>query len=129
MEGLVSAGLRPDLLSGQMRELGIAGLPLNSHSNAYEASRVVSGPGLLYGLFVYNSNAATQFIQIHDSATLPPDGAVPALFFPLATVSAYPLSWLPGRSFQRGIAICNSSTGPTKTIGSGDCFFDVQYVN
>jgi hypothetical protein len=129
VSSLVTDGLRPDLLRGELRELAIAGLPLNSHSNAYEASRAVSGPGLLYGVFAYNSNAATQFIQIHDSATLPPDGAVPALFFPLATVSAYPLSWLPGRSFQRGIVICNSSTGPTKTIGAADCFFDVQYVN
>ena len=129
MEGLVTAGLRPDLLRGELHELAIAGLPLNKHSNAYGAFlSVLSGPGLLYGFAVYNSNAATQFIQLHDSEVLPPDGAVPVMFWPVATVSTFSLGYLPGRSFQRGIVLCNSSTGPTKTIGAADCFFDAQYV-
>jgi hypothetical protein len=129
VSSLVTDGLRPDLLRGELQELAIAGLPLNSHSNAYEAARVVSGPGLLYGFSIYNSNGSTQFIQVHDSSVLPVEGAVPVMFWPVATLSTFSLSWLPGRSFQRGIAICNSSTGPTKTIGAADCFFDVQYVN
>jgi hypothetical protein len=129
VSSLVTDGLRPDLLHGEQRELALAGLPLNKHSNAYAASiAVLSGPGLLYGFAVYNSNAATQFIQVHDSEVLPPEGAVPVMFWPVATVSTFSLSWLPGRSFQRGVVICNSSTGPTKTIGAADCFFDAQYV-
>jgi hypothetical protein len=106
------------------------GFPDNNHSNVYEASRVVkSGPGVLFGLSVYNSNGATQFIQLHDAATLPDDGAVPVFFFPVATVSAVFVQYSPpGRFFQRGIVVCNSSTGPTKTIGAADCFFDAQFV-
>ena len=32
-----------------------------------------------------------------------------------------------GREFESGLVICNSSTDATKTIGSADTFFDVQY--
>jgi hypothetical protein len=129
VSSLVTDGLRPDLLRGELHELAIAGLPLNKHSNAYAASiSVLSGPGLLYGFAVYNSNAATQFIQLHDSATLPPDGKEPVMFWPVATASTLSIGYLPGRSFQRGVVLCNSSTGPTKTIGAADCFFDAQYV-
>lgn len=129
MSGIISEGVRPDLLRGDLHELGIAGLPLNKHSNAYGASLVVlSGPGRLFGFAVYNSNGSTQFIQVHDSATLPGNGAVPVMFWPVATVSTLSLSWLPARTFERGIVVCNSSTGPTLTIGAADCFFDAQYV-
>lgn len=41
-------------------------------STAYEASRVVSdAPALLMSLHGYNSKGSAQFIQVHDSATVP----------------------------------------------------------
>lgn len=105
------------------------GFPDSNSSNVYENARQIkSGPGVLFGLSVYNSNAATQFIQLHDAATIPADGAVPVFFFPVATASAFLASWSPpGRWFRTGIVVCNSSTGPTKTVGSADCFFDAQF--
>jgi len=104
-------------------------LPLNIHSNVYEASRFVkSGAGILYGFTVYNSKTASQFIQVFDAASLPADGAIPAWVGTVATVANLGANWLPGRTFQTGCVICNSSTGPTKTIGSADCWFDVQFV-
>lgn len=117
-------------MAALIAEFHAAGLPLNTHSNAYEASRLVkAGPGYLFGFTVYNSKGSGQFIQVHDSATLPAEGAVPEVFIDIATVIAKGVQWLPlGRSFQRGIYLVNSSTGPTKTIGSADCFFDAQYV-
>ena len=101
----------------------------NSTSVAYEASRVVSaGPAACYGLTGYNSKASAQFIQIFDAASLPADGAVPVVVITVPTVSNFSIDFGQyGRYCKNGIVVCNSSTGPTKTIGTTDCWFDVQY--
>lgn len=111
-------------------ELFVSGLPLNSHSNAYaNALQVKSGPGYLLGFTCYSSNAAAQFIQVHDSQTLPASGAVPCLVVTVAAASNLAVYFnTPGRSFLYGIAIVNSSTGPTYTAGSADTFFDAQFI-
>jgi Na+-transporting NADH:ubiquinone oxidoreductase subunit NqrA len=75
----------------------------------------------------YNNSATDQFVQVHDTAALPADGAVP-----IATVLApagfqFGLSWAAGRLFANGIVVCNSSTAVTKTIGSANCLFDITY--
>lgn len=103
--------------------------PLNSHTNGYAAARVVkSGPGKLYGFTVYNSGGA-QFIQIHDCASVPASGAVPALVLAVAATSNLcALYGDVGRAFNTGCVIVNSSTGPTYTAGAADCFIDAQYV-
>ncbi len=45
-----------------------------ANSAAYEASRVLkASPGKLVSLVGYNSKGSAQFIQIHDSATVPPE--------------------------------------------------------
>ena len=102
--------------------------PLNIHSNAYEAVRKVkTGPGFLYGFSVYNSGAA-QFVQVFDKATAPVTGDVPAVVFTMAATANFGANWIPGRVFEYGCFIANSSTGPTYTAGSNDCFFDVQFL-
>ena len=108
----------------------IADAPRNATSTAYEASRVIKkGPGFLYGLSGYSSRGSAQWIQIFDAATLPADQTlVPVITFTVATVANFSLDFgLRGRFFESGIVVCNSSTGPTKTIGSADCWFDAQY--
>jgi hypothetical protein len=104
-----------------------AGLVTGStvHSTAYEASHVLkASAGKLMSLTVYNSNASAQFIQVHDAASLPADSTVPVLVLsvPGLTTAVFdiPATGLP---CSTGIVVCNSSTGPTKTIGSADCFF------
>jgi hypothetical protein len=106
--------------------------PQNSTSTAYEASRFVKATsGTLLGLSGYNSKASAQFILVVDygAATVPATATVPAVIIAVAASSNF--SYDPGtygRAFSAGIWVVNSSTGPTVTVGSADCWFDVQYV-
>jgi hypothetical protein len=121
------AGRWLENLSG---EFLAAGLPINSTSNKYENSRIVkSGKTTLFGLSGFSSNAGSQFIQLHDSSTVPSNGAVPVLVISVAATTNFSVAYvLPGRFFARGCVIVNSSTGPTLTIGAADCWFDAQYI-
>jgi len=102
----------------------------NKSTDAYDASLIIADrQSTLYGLTGYNSKASAQFIQLHDSATLPADTAIPVMILTVPATSNFSIDFgIHGRYFNNGIAICNSSTGPTKTIGSADCWFDSQVV-
>lgn len=103
--------------------------PSNATTTAYAASLVVkASAGSLYMITGYNSKSSAQFIQVFDSATLPIDTSIPKITFIVPASSNFSLDLgTYGRAFTSGIVVCNSSTGPTKTIGSADCWFDVQY--
>lgn len=103
--------------------------PTNNSSLVFEASRVVKvTAGILFGLTVYNSAAVPQFIQLHDSATVPGAGAIPStvLFIPAGVSQSFEFG-VHGRAFNIGIVVCNSSTAPTRTAGAADCFFDPRF--
>lgn len=112
-------------------DFGPAGLPVNATANGLQASLVVkSGRGLLFGISGVNTNVAAQFIQIHDANTVPANGAVPVVVISAAAgPSNFSADWIfPGRFFQRGIVLVNSSTSGSLTIGSADCWFDAQFI-
>ena len=101
----------------------------NKSTAALAASLVIkTNGGTLYGLTGYSNKSSSQFIQIHDASSLPSDTAVPTIVFAVPATSSFSLNYDVGREHQVGIVICNSSTAATKTIGSADCWFDVQYI-
>lgn len=92
--------------------------------------QIKASAGKLFGFSGYTSLASgTQWIQVHDAATTPANGSVPKVTFPINALGGF--SYNPGlspRSFAIGIFICCSTTGPTKTSGSSNCWFDCQYT-
>ncbi len=99
-------------------------------STAYEASHVLkNGAGTLMSLVGYNSKGSAQFIQLYNSTTVPSDTAVPVYTFTVPATSNFSLD-VPGTGipFTTGIAVANSSTGPTKTVGSSDCYFSAVVI-
>lgn len=99
-------------------------------SVALEASAVVkASPGTLFSITGYNSSANDQFVQVHDAAALPADIAIPAIVFKVAAQENffYEIKEI-GRFFKNGITVNNSSTCPTKTIGSATLWLNVQYI-
>jgi hypothetical protein len=96
-------------------------IPTQSIGNgALVASRIVATqPRKLFSVVGYNSGAA-QFIQVHESATLPAEAAVPKHSFPVGAAQFYSFDLgLVGEDLD-AITICNSSTAATKTIGAAD---------
>ena len=107
-------------------------------SAAAEASAVVSAaPARVSKIVIFNDNVGAQYVQLFDSVTVPADTAVPDLCVIIPADSTFVLEMprtLERRQvggldrfplFETGVAISNSSTAATKTIGTTDCLFYV----
>ncbi len=97
------------------------------NSTAYQKSIIVcKKPIVLLGFTVYNTGPA-QFIQFFDDVAVPAEGSTPIIPMPIGADSLLGFYWgTEGRYFPHGLVMCNSSTDSIKTIGSDDCWFDVQ---
>jgi hypothetical protein len=103
-------------------------LPANKRSTVLAASIEIAGAHELFGFTVNNTNASAQYVLVFDLATLPADGAVPDVSFTAVAAADKGVVWLPARRMNQGVVIANSSTAASLTLGSADCFFDVQYL-
>lgn len=107
----------------------VEGAASNATTSALAASLVVkASAGVLLGFQGVNTSGSAQYIQVHDAASLPANGAVPKLVITVPAGENFSLDLSRGRVFTNGIVICNSSTAATKTIGSANCWIDAQYL-
>lgn len=98
-------------------------------SPALEALKVIKNTaGNLFKLIFTNTNGATRYFQLFDSASIPIDGTVPMVTIPVAAgakyefeVGKYPIH------FASGITVCNSTTLATKTVGAADSLFFASF--
>jgi hypothetical protein len=104
--------------------------PQSASSVALASSIVaVSGQCWLYGVQVNNTKASVQFILLFDNDRVPASGSVPVASFTAAASTNLGIYYGSiGRYMQRGIVLVNSSTSATFTVGSADCYFDVQFT-
>jgi len=117
------------LLRAKKMTNAVTALPITSKASAALVTNLIAIPAAakVYGIYGYNSKAGAQFIQLHDSATLPADTAVPVFNMTVPATSNFSIDFgFHGMDFVNGVVVCNSSTAPTKTIGSADCQFFVR---
>jgi len=101
----------------------------NVSSGGKVAGMVVSSnPAVLLSLTISNLSATAQYIQLHDAAAAPSNGAIPAIsvYWPANTSAQLEWAAADGRDFSVGIYVCNSSTSDTKTLGAVDLMLDAQ---
>ena len=117
------------LITSSAPPSGATGVYSRAATAAYANSLVVKNTaGRLFLLLGYNSNAVAQFIQVHNTTAVPADGVAPVYTFTVPQGNfSLDLSNV-GDYFSTGITVCNSSTGPTKTIGAADCWFTALYL-
>lgn len=99
-------------------------------SVAYEASTLSkASAGHVRSIEGYNSKASAQFIQLHNASSVPADTAVPEMVITVPATSNFSIDFgEDGYYCDTGIVACNSSTGPTKTVGAADVYFTIRYI-
>jgi len=99
-------------------------------SVAYETGEVVKAvPGVVHRISGYNSHTSPVFVQLHDATSMPANDAVPVITFVVAASSNFDFDLsVIGRFCEKGIVVCSSTTGPTKTLSGATSWFNIQYT-
>lgn len=81
-------------------------------------------PCIVHAIHVAHSGGSSAWVQLHNSATVPADGAVPLASHSVAAnndadieSAGWPLY------FDAGVYVCESTTIPTKTLDAGTHLF------
>lgn len=105
-----------------------ARMPTNASSTVLSKALPVGSGGVrLFGFHAYSTKGVGQWIMVFDATTQPANGSVTPLVWAIAANSYVDVLYVPGRFFDQGIWICNSTTDTSLTLGAADCLFDVQY--
>lgn len=83
---------------------------------------VKAAPGNVFALYCHNANAASRYIQLHNTATTPADQDVPLYSFLVPTLGQTIIGEdffsMAGANFSTGIAFAFSTTKATYTAGT-----------
>ena len=114
------------------QSVSVVNMPAPAAATRKYVSAVAESGGVLtvvrrsYSVTVTNTSGADAFLQLFGSATLPADGAIPAVSIPVAAGQVQFYDIPSGIPWAVGLAFCLSSTLATKTI-SGAGIFMVVY--
>lgn len=141
-DGVDANGARHNLLTdtaGVLSVGGVAGAPIPTAPGAKPSTATASPSrfanlganatlnvkattGNVFSLYCFNANAATRYLQLHDTATVPAGAAVPLYSFPvyagLFTLIGEDFFSAAGANFATGIAFAFSTTQATYTAGT-----------
>ena len=116
-----------DTDNGASRSLHVDPVPvaLTSATTTALAASLIAQASAGYLHKVTGYSAAAGFLQVHNTTTLPANGAIPVIAVPVTAGGLVDLDFgLRGRFFSTGITLALSSTGPTLTIGGSSLFLD-----
>lgn len=102
----------------------------SNHASLAAASGVIkASAGKLYGVTLYNDNAAARYFQFFNLTAVPVDTTAPLFVVKLGIAETRQLDFGPmGKYFSTGICWSNSTTFATKTIGAADSCVEARYL-
>lgn len=91
--------------------------------------QAVIGRAKLFTVSAYNGEADVLYLQAHDAASAPANGAVAKLCVPVYAGASGGFNFSDGAVFTRGIYLCWSTSDTTKTLltGTTNALIDASY--
>lgn len=96
---------------------------VNSGGTLVAGAVLYTGPCVLHFAHAVHDSGSAAFIQLHDAASAPSDGAVPLITHSVKANSDATIEQHSPVVFENGVYMCESSTAPTKTLAGGAHIF------